>query len=109
VTVEEQGVSEPTDGDRERAAEVVAYYHRNYLTPATFEHVIAQALADERERTLAPFLRLAEAWGRGVHAFNDQGRFEAAALAAEVLRDLRRALSTAVDAPGESGKLDGGR
>lgn len=45
-------MSQPTDEDRAKAAEVVAYYHRNYLTPATFEHVIAQALANERDRTL---------------------------------------------------------
>lgn len=46
-------MSQPTDDDRQRAAEVLDYYRRNYITPDTFEQVIAQALADERERTLA--------------------------------------------------------
>lgn len=55
-------MAEPTEADRERADDVARRILNGYLMQSAVRAVIAQALADERERARAPFLALAEEW-----------------------------------------------
>jgi hypothetical protein len=62
--------ADPTDADRERAADLFADIGNLPATrsPGVLAERIAQALADERERAVAPFLALADQWTAGAAA-----------------------------------------
>jgi hypothetical protein len=55
--------AEPTDADRQRARELRQAIHQTLGWPLQ-DDLIAQALADERHRALAPVLALADVWNR---------------------------------------------
>jgi hypothetical protein len=53
-------MTQPTDADRAKARELAHLARSGVGGPALREAVIAQALADEREKAQAPFLALAD-------------------------------------------------
>ena len=83
-------MSTPSDADRATGLRITQTVPGG-LMPDTIAQALASARTDAELRAREPFLRLGEAWERAVNVFGDQGRFEAAALAAEVVKDIRRA------------------
>lgn len=69
-------MSEPTEADRAKARELALLARSGVGGAALREGAIAQALADEREKARAPFLKLADIMCRKRFSVRELGRAE---------------------------------